>query len=238
MNTEHSFPKELCISLTRRCNARCIMCWRTVEKDREKLTQEIPLEIIKSWKDTLRQATMISWWGDGETFAYTEIADFLQFLLELPEPTHLFSTNGKRLSKFAPVLARINLGELVISIDGATARTLESIRVGVTLEEIIKGIQDIQFQREALHEPPVRFRFLFVSMTTNVHELPVLVKLAYYLKVAAITVTPLIPHHPSMNEWQCRNVPGLEREFFSAGEYLANQFNIEFTHTHPEVLGW
>lgn len=236
MLIEHA--SEITLDITKRCNARCRMCWRTVEKDPKKLSQEIPLEVIRSWKDALRQATTISWWGDGEPFAYTEIEGLLQFLQELPEPTHLFSTNGKRLSEFAPVLARINLGELVVSIDGATVRMLEGIRVGVKLEEIIKGIQDVQYQREVLHKPPVSFRLLFVSMTDNIHELPLLVKLAYYLRVAAVTVTPLVPHHPSMNEWQCSNVPGLEREFFAAGEYLAGQFNIEFTHTHPEVLGW
>ena len=229
---------EIVLDITKRCNAQCRMCWRTVEKDQKKVTQEIPLAVIEGWKDTLQQATTISWWGDGEPFAHTEIGNLLEFALKLPEPTHLFSTNGKRLSEFAPVLARMNLGELVVSIDGATARTLESIRVGVKLEEIIKGVQDVQYQREVLHGPPVRFRFLFVSMTDNVHELPLLVKLAYYLRVAAVTVTPLVPHHTSMNQWQCTSVPGLEREFFSAGEYLAKQFNISFEHTHPEVLGW
>jgi len=167
---------------------------------------------------------------------YSDIEKLLEFILLLPQPTHLFSTNGRRLAEFAPVLARANLGEMIISIDGATSRTLEKIRVGVKLDEIIRGIQELQFQRSLLSLPPIRFRFLFVSMVDNVSELPLLVKLAWYLRVAAITVTPLVTHTVFMNEWQCKNVPGLEREFFLSASELANSLNIEFKHTHPGVL--
>lgn len=224
-------PKEICINITRRCNAFCRMCWRVHARQAE-TTLEYPWEVVYSWKSVLEQADLIQWYGDGEFFAYTGISELLAFMNDLSNVQHSFSTNGKKLRRFARQLAPINIHELILSVDGATVSTFENIRRGIEFSAVVDGVQALRMERVRLKLPPVPFRINFVSMSLNIHELPDLVRLACYLGVQTVTVVPLViyPHSPEMEEWKID--PVKELEYCREAVEVATRLRVAIKHTH------
>jgi radical SAM protein with 4Fe4S-binding SPASM domain len=97
-------------------------------------------------------------------------------------------TNGILLNERAiEAMIDARLSRLVVSIDGATAPTYESIRVGARFEELLSNLSLLQtMKRERGTSLPV-LRLNFVMMRRNVEELPALVELAPRLGASQVT---------------------------------------------------
>ncbi len=168
-----SFPISLDIVLTKACNLRCIFCvsygsltgerWMPFE-----LYQRIAHELFPSAHDVLICS-------GGEPFLYPRIRDALRLAKEHRCMTTMTS-NGMLLTRQAAdwVVSDQSLHELCISFDGATAQTLERIRVGAKYERILSNIEYLSALKKQRRLLFPRLWFRYVIMRSNAEELPLM----------------------------------------------------------------
>jgi radical SAM protein with 4Fe4S-binding SPASM domain len=80
---------------------------------------------------------------------------------------------------------------LHVSLDGATPRTYEQIRVRSRFDRVVRNLKLIMRARERLGSVRPHFRLVVVVMRQNLHELPALVRLAHAWSVDTIFVQHL-----------------------------------------------
>jgi MoaA/NifB/PqqE/SkfB family radical SAM enzyme len=83
------------------------------------------------------------------------------------------------------------LGEIHISIDGATAETYERIRVRARFDRVIANVEGLVAARRRLASGTPRIRMVVVVMRQNLHELSDLVRLARRLEIDTVFVQHL-----------------------------------------------
>jgi len=229
MSLFQPYPDKIYVGLTDKCNASCIQCWRQGEK----YFYDMDDSLVKRIITLLPFIKEIGWWSAGEFFAYEKIDWLLEELKKHPNVKHSFSTNGIDLQKYANVLSRINIGEITISIDGASEETLSTIRMGVHLENIINGITEIQKTFIQQNRKVPNLKFIFVGMKRNITEFPLLVDLAHTLKVDEVWLEKLVPH-PSCNleEEILSKYPNRETEMYRLAEKKAKELGVTIGHTN------
>lgn len=105
-----------------------------------------------------------------------------------------FFTNGLLLNEnAAKEIISAGIYRVLISIDGATKATYESVRRGALFEKLIANINMLNRQKALNHTRMPLLGFNFVIMRRNVAEMPILVELASSLDVDFVDFTPLIP---------------------------------------------
>lgn len=98
-----------------------------------------------------------------------------------------FTSNASLCNQnVAEQLVQLNNTSITFSLDGATAETFESIRIGGRFEQIKKNIQNLSRIRSGKKQPTLSI--WTVVTDKNIHELPQLVKLASDLEVDDITL--------------------------------------------------
>ncbi len=231
------YPKFYTIGITDRCNAACIMCFRTSPNEAKKSRNDMPLEYLKKLHQGLLNAEVIRWYADGEFFAVRNLEYYMDYIKQYTARENGFSTNGKLLKKYAAMIAESNINFIDISLDGATPETLESIRIGVKLKDIIEGIFELQKECELRSKPCPKLKFVFCSMRRNIEEIPLVIELAHQVRVSTVYMMPLdTGFHPELEKEKLSYYPGLEREYFQQAKKLAKKYNILFDHTHRKVL--
>lgn len=105
-----------------------------------------------------------------------------------------FFTNGTVLSHEHTVqLLKLNKTRIIISVDGATAETFESIRVGSSFEKVIGNVRELVKSRGNSRYPEVSLATVITGR--NLHEVPAIVRLAGELRVDHLTL------QTSLTDW-------------------------------------
>lgn len=132
-------PTKLGLTLTRRCTAGCIMCSRRRQRGWGARTDETPtervIELLQRYKDMLSSVELGAF---GEPLMHTDFNGVLAACCDAGISTNL-STNGALLHRHLGILDLPGL--LSISLDGAEAKTFESIRPGLKYVEVIANMQ-------------------------------------------------------------------------------------------------
>jgi len=233
--------------ITNLCNLRCQHCYQddfSREKDLDwaelKRVADNFLITIKEWD----KMACIHLTG-GEPLLKPELFPLLDYLDQLPLIDELgIITNGllldqewvKRLSAF-PKLRKIK-----ISLDGADAKTNDSIR---GMKNFSKVIQNLSWVRD---EDRFETILMFTVMKRNFRDLPAFLKLSQELGVNGFIIERFIPWGKgrerrddvlSKEDW--KELIKTLVELFSIEEessFLSYQaFQINFNHEEPELLG-
>lgn len=141
------WPQQLELSLSNACNLQCVMCngeWSSsIRTHREKLP---PLPVVyddrffDDLSDFLPHLKVVKFLG-GEPFLGSESLRVMEMLAELGTdiPVHI-TTNGTQWSRrIERILDRLRV-YAVVSLDGVTEQTYESIRVGSSLKTVVANI--------------------------------------------------------------------------------------------------
>ena len=173
-----SFPRFIDLAITDNCNLKCIMCVRTNDPTIE--LSEMNFEQIKNIIDQVSEhATTIQLAGGlGEPLLHKHIFDAIRYSKKKGLEV-LVTSNGTLLSeKNIEKLINSGLDYISLSIDGATKKTYESIRVGANFEKTINGIKNLCRMRDK-EKANLKIEFVPVIMIgKNLHEVPALVRLA------------------------------------------------------------
>ncbi|MBM4325388.1 MAG: radical SAM protein [Deltaproteobacteria bacterium] len=233
--------------ITNLCNLRCQHCYQddfSREKDLDwaelKRVADNFLITIKEWD----KMACIHLTG-GEPLLKPELFPLLDYLDQLPLIDELgIITNGllldqewvKRLSAF-PKLRKIK-----ISLDGADAKTNDSIR---GMKNFSKVIQNLSWVRD---EDRFETILMFTVMKRNFRDLPAFLKLSQELGVNGFIIERFIPWGKgrerrddvlSKEDW--KELIKTLVELFSIEEedvFLSYQaFQINLNHEEPELLG-
>ncbi|MCX5778776.1 MAG: tetratricopeptide repeat protein [Elusimicrobia bacterium] len=179
-----SKPRIMLVTLTSRCNLRCVMCgkgsiiWDISEKHKQEIITALPyLELIT--------------WQGGEVFLYPGFADMLDAARMHRHLHQIIITNGLLIdSAWAQKLIEQNQLDLTISIDSIERDRYEKLRPGSHYDTLINNVKHLT----ALREKTASTMFLtlrFTVMKENYTEMEDLVEFARELKFNAIILYPI-----------------------------------------------
>lgn len=127
--------------------------------------------------------------GLGEPTLNRHLADYISELSAAGVDVW-FNTNATLIDNaMAERLAMAGASRITVSIDGATARTYETIRHGGTFDSVMRGIRALVAASAKFGRP--RVDLSIVAMASNVHEIPMLVDLCADAGASGVHVEPL-----------------------------------------------
>ena len=176
------------ISPISRCNFKCTMC-SVVDFKNGKRCEDMSIELFEKRLDELFGLIQISLVGLSELFL---LHDSLEHMLKLCLDRKIWTniaTNGSLLHQrnWVERLADLNLDEIVVSIDGVTETTFESIRVGSNFKRVYDNAKNLNNQFDLAGVRPKRTKMQTVLQARNRHELYDFVPLARDLGFSAIS---------------------------------------------------
>jgi len=184
-----SKPRGMGITLTARCNLRCIMC-RTYDQPWD-ISEKTVREIIE-YMPYLQQIL----WQGGEVFLSDYFEELFERATAYSNLKQLIVTSGVLIDeKWAKKLTR-SYSSLVYSIDGVTKDTYEYIRRGAKFEDLLKSINMVNEYRERYHyDSSVSNKFDIqmnaVIMKSNYHQLIKFVDFAKKYKFGFLQLVPV-----------------------------------------------
>jgi GTP 3',8-cyclase len=130
------------ISITDRCNERCLYCMPEIFKDWKPRTDILSFEEILK---IVRVATRLGFKKfritGGEPLIRLDVVEFIEALSRIPGVESIgLSTNGTRLESLATGLKRAGVHNLNISLDALDPEIYRRITAG-NVEPVLKGIQ-------------------------------------------------------------------------------------------------
>lgn len=181
-----SYPRNIHLHLTARCNFRCPMCHIADGMDQRVNARQydLPLETVRRVLEESRPyGPFINFFG-GEPLLYPELEEALR----LARANHLvacITTNGLLLPQKADLLGKSGLEIVRVSLDGwdEASQTLRG-NVPGSFEAISRGLQ---YLREKYHPFPL-IRVNTVITESNYHSLHLILKHIYSLGVRRWTL--------------------------------------------------
>lgn len=182
-----SKPRVLEITLTNRCNLKCIMC-ENIKSFPWDLPEHIKNEIIQ----LMPYLEQVNWLG-GEVFLYKHFNE----LFDIAHKHHvkqIISTNALLLNDgIMQKLVDYNV-ELSISIDGVTKEIYEKIRLGANFKEMIKKINLLNETKHKFNHY-MKKRLCVVIMGVNYEQIEDFVDFAHKYEFDYITFTPHVNYY-------------------------------------------
>jgi radical SAM protein with 4Fe4S-binding SPASM domain len=115
-----------------------------------------------------------------------------------------FTTNATLLARErSERLIASGLRQLIISVDGATAKTYEAIRQGARFEVVIENIQALSRAKREMKSATPLIYFNMVVCRTNHHETAQLVDLAQRVSADCVVLSPMQPPLPALAQMAC-----------------------------------
>lgn len=174
----YDYPMTVVLELINRCNLECVMCyqgWRNDATKSQLNDEELDL-LFTDFKKNKLSSLMIS---ISEPLLYKGIDKVLKRAEEAEIMDVFLFTNGSLLNaKNAEMIINSNITRLFISIDGATKKSYDDVRVPVSkrlletnrLAELEKNIINFVNLRNSLNKKLPLVRTSFVALKENHHE--------------------------------------------------------------------
>ena len=181
--TLNSYPRRLVLELTNACNLNCIMCGRNESNFTYNFFDWKHVENLKHILEyKVEEVTLFGW---GEPTIHPQFKDILKFLSRYPVRKY-FLTNGTTLHIIKDYVLDYKVDIMAVSLDGATAETNNKIRIKSNFDQIVSGLKSIiQQKREKRVQYPY-INFVITLMSSNLHELPDMVNLAYDIGIEEV----------------------------------------------------
>ena len=161
-------PSLVDLQVTNRCTMGCPQCYSSSTPDAADMPFEAAAKLLHELADAGVCQIAI---GGGEPLLHPRLVDMVQLATERGLATEV-TTNALLLEEpMAEALVAAGLGQLVVSIDGATAETFGKVRSGASLATVVRNVQHLQDKREFVDGPRVRVGLEFVAMRSNVAAL-------------------------------------------------------------------
>lgn len=170
----------LVIESTSRCNLKCAMCPRnSYEHD----IGDIDIELFKKISKYFNRGIDVNLAGWGEPLLHPELDELIN-IAKRKGASVSFTTNATLLDiETSKKLIKNGLDFIDFSLDGATQETYENIRHGAKFENVISNIRNFIKIKDSLSSKTPRTSITFVMMKKNIHELPLMVRLARELNI-------------------------------------------------------
>lgn len=195
-----TWPTQMEFSLTNTCNLACTMCngdWSSTIRSKREARKPLPAAygaaFFEQLAEFLPHLTSAKFLG-GEPFLGSEPLRVMEMLAELPEPPKVtITTNGTiGTARVWRIIDRLR-PSIVVSLDGASATTYESIRVGARFADVVANLDRFI---DVLGADSVSLTHCL--MTTNWHEYHDLLRMAEDRDLAIFVNTVRFPGDQSL----------------------------------------
>ncbi|MEI6516773.1 MAG: radical SAM protein, partial [bacterium] len=170
------------LDLTNNCNLACRQCTlRQSRKASGEPAGEMDFELFERLTEQVfPYAASVALSCEAEPLLHSRFADIMRLVALNPGPLYKITTNGQLLDEEkARLLLTSRVGEIYISIDGATPATYENIRQRgsfARLEESLRLLNRLKAEQGAgRHDAPL-LQVNYTLMTSTLHELPQMVE--------------------------------------------------------------
>lgn len=219
-----TYPAEVFVFLTTRCNIRCLICRREDHKP----VDVDPADLYKLG-ELFRHASLIDLTGWGEPFTYRELDAVLNFIFANSGKRDVLriTTNGTLLDERYGRLLNGRLAGLTISLNAATRETYnrdmkfsDFDKVVANIEQFVSVLDPGTLSRLSLH---------FVAHAENFRELSAFVELAASLRIGRVTVGNYIISTEEHLPLSLLNVKRQYNDAVEAAEKAALDKGVRFT---------
>ena len=166
-----SFPDQVYVELTNTCNARCKIC-ATPAMTRKR--QVMDFDLFRKIVDECGQhrAFRILPFLHGESLLVPNALDYFRYIRRVSPHSHInLTTNGSRLTReiSEAILKEDLIDSIILSLEGADPETYESIRIGLSFQEVRNNFLEFLRLRSQLGKRNPRLSVSMVVVEQNRH---------------------------------------------------------------------
>ncbi|MEM4519645.1 MAG: radical SAM protein [Sulfolobales archaeon] len=185
----NSKPKEAVIEVTTRCNYNCIHCFRNLmfEEEAGEMNEKTFNNVIKGLTESKIEKVVFSGWG--EPLTHPKIIEFINRVKDLGIYVVL-NTNGSLLDKYVDELLKVEIDEVVVSVDSVETDVYRNIRLGGFLSNVLRGVLRINELRSG-YKPDMTM--WFTINTINIDDVPKVPSFARSLGFRKVVFSHIIP---------------------------------------------
>ena len=182
-------PRSIQIECTTRCNLKCTMCEIAYWTEKGGDLRIASLERMVEHLPGLRRVDLT---GIGESLMNRDFRRGVEFLKAKGIYITLNANFTLMTERAARRIVDLGLDQIILSLDGATKATYESIRVGANFEKVLANAHRLtRIKREVGRRKP-EFKINTVVSLTNYKELTGIVELARDLGVGMVSMVNII----------------------------------------------
>lgn len=152
------------------CTARCSMCtFKSWTRKPNRMSNGMFTAILLKFLPYKQGIDFLSLQGFGESLLDKELPDKVKIAKALDYKSVGFATNCTELTRSLSIkLLDAGLDTLICSIDGSTAKTHESIRVGTNFREVVENV--LRFIKLRNERTKTKIILRFIRQKSNEHE--------------------------------------------------------------------
>ena len=234
-------PWEISVSLTNRCNLKCVMCWeRWAEKEfgnsiydkRREVDEERLIRLVdESAAMGVRQWTVM---GSGEAMVRADTAMAMCRRIKELGMFGIMHTNGTLFKeKHYEELIEMRWDKLQVSLDGPDTAINDTIRSRGAYERTMECLRLLKNVRERMHSDLPLLTLHPVMTNLNYDKLNQILELAHSLGAAGIGLSHLTGdfegvHALSLNPEQRAQLPEYLQQVQHRAEELGMTINTDF----------
>lgn len=166
------------VEITTSCYLKCIMCEHTYF-DKSYLNQNITLKQFKHLIDPIKNLKWINVTGEGSAFLNPDFMNILQYLKSRSIYVDFSHDFFYMTDEIARELINLGIERIYVSIDAATKKTYEKIRVGSNFEKVVGNIKRFVELKKEMKSPIPELCFRMNFFKDNVHEVEQLIDLIH-----------------------------------------------------------
>ena len=180
--------EHLRLAIDESCNLRCPSCRNSLIFHKKGSAFNLGMRLadkINDWLHNFQHPIQVHIGSDGDPFASHVYRHFMEHTPKRDNIKYSVLTNGLMFKEFYNTVPHIinNLQELGVSIDGASKKTYEKLRLGGKWGKIIEALECIA---ELKKKKDFRFNLHFVVQQDNWHELEAMLELGHRYSVDTV----------------------------------------------------
>ena len=223
-------PLGFTISVTTKCNLKCVMCARTIYgMEGINMSKELFSEAAKHFDN--KTITIL---GNGEPFLHPNLFEFIEICQKKNAKVNLV-TNGTLLTKekSKQLLEYPNIRSVTFSIDGAY-ENYDKIRINSNFQAVCNNLWRVCELRGKSKYPLLAINF--VGMKSNSDDFPELIRIFGNYVDAIELAHPIIFLKNSINEHLNKNIEHA-KEIFSISNKISCRAKIILRNLAPHFGG-
>lgn len=219
------------IDLINRCNLRCVMCHYNNPAYTSKPRKNVSIDDFKQYFEPIGKYVSEALLSCAdEPLLAPSFTEVLYYLSEnFPHVSISFCTNGMLFTPdIQKAVIETSVQKIMISLDGVTPETYESIRKGGKYDKVLNNVVNFAKLKRGAGVNWPELQLNFVLMRSNVHEAPALVEVAKSLDAASVEYHHAVPTNGiDMGEEKLENHPALFNAYREKIVRMGRENNIE-----------
>lgn len=162
-------PMRIELETTTVCPLKCLKCEHTYWKEKQ---VNMTFEQFKHVVDQFPWLTAISLSGIGHCTENPEFIQMVEYCKKKALHVQFFDPFLKIDEKMARKLIEMRVNRIHVSLDGATAKTVNTYQAGNNFDLVMKNLKTMMRLKEELNSPFPEIDFHFIVNKFNYHEMP------------------------------------------------------------------